>query len=142
MEAKIKHDLLKIAVASGVSAGCFVVSPGLRDIFMTYGKDIADVIAIIAQAFGASGLIVMTIRIIPYIYHFIKYGLDSLRREGIQKGSNSSSFQKEKTDKLGRGLAKANSKNEQKDSPVRIKQSSRRVVLRATTKSEKGKQIS
>jgi len=72
MEERTKQELMQVAVAGGIGAGCLAVSPSLGDMLMTYGKEIAEVVAIIAQGFGAGALAVAGIKLVPYIAKWIK----------------------------------------------------------------------
>jgi hypothetical protein len=72
MKEEVQPDLVKTAVVAGAGAGCLLISPSLGEIFSTYGKEIADIIAIILQSFGASALVVAGVRLIPYVIKYIK----------------------------------------------------------------------
>ena len=116
MEERTKQDLMQVAVAGGIGAGCLAVSPSLGDMLMTYGKEIAEVVAIIAQGFGAGALAVAGIKLVPYIAKWIKKSIGSKRKNDVAKinqPENNKANTKQKTStavrtgELNRGLTNA-----------------------------------
>jgi len=85
MDQKTKNDLVTAAVAGSVGVGCFAASSGLNDLLVSYGQDIIDIVALVAQGLGAGALAVVGIKLIPYVVKFAKHAIASWRQRQKNK---------------------------------------------------------
>lgn len=94
MDQKTKNDLVTAAAAGSVGVGCFAASSGLNDLLVSYGQDIIDIVALVAQGLGAGALAVVGIKLIPYVVKFAKHAIASWRQRQTNKTKQTAEYHK------------------------------------------------